>query len=464
MKLKARLIAGNLLATMMTLLLVGILVMNGIQQLSISSIEQQLIEQSELAEIYISQMHVFENDSSVDLSKETASGIISKLGLVLGNIRIYDENHSLLASSKDIGQDVLTENENKKILEAASKGNYAYIIKESRVYFASPVYVQDNTIAILEIVYPLAFFSDFTGKFVNILLIGAGLFAILVTFLIANIAERITKPINRLAAAAENYANRNFAPLETKGSDEIAQLYRSFNSMGAQLQEYIQRQKQFVSNVSHELRTPLTAIKGYSEYLMDEVRGHPDMEKAVYHLNNESRRLAKLVDEVLTLSRIDSGKENFQLGKLDLSAVVRETTEKMAFRAQKYGIKLASDIEPGILIWGDREKMIQVIVNLLDNAFKFSPASSVVEVKLRRDAKTALLSIADQGIGIPGNEAEKVFERFYRAENARNITGTGLGLSIVKYIIEEHKGTIRLEPGIEKGTVAHVRLPVFQQT
>jgi len=463
MKLKARLITGNLLATMLTLLLVGILVMEGIKQLSISSIEQQLIEQSKLAEIYISQMHIIKNDSSEDLSSETASGVISKLGLILGNIRIYDENYSLLASSKSNEKDSITEYENKKILEAASKGNYAYIIRDNRIYFASPVYVQENTIAILEIIYPLTFFRDFTGRFINILFIGAGLFTILITFLIANIAAKVTKPINKLAVAAENYANRNFVPLKIKGSDEIAQLYRSFNAMGAQLQDYIQRQKQFVSNVSHELRTPLTAIKGYSELLMDEVKGHPDMEKAVYHLNNESRRLAKLVDEVLTLSRIDSNKESFQFGRLNLSSIVKETIEKMSLRAQKYGIRIVSGIEPDIFIWGDREKLIQVIVNLLDNAFKFSPSPSTVEVKLHRDAKMALLSITDQGIGIPEKEAEKVFERFYRAENARNITGTGLGLPIVKYIVEEHKGSIELKPGIEKGTAAKVRLPVLQQ-
>ena len=104
--------------------------------------------------------------------------------------------------------------------------------------------------------------------------------------------------------------------------------------MGIQLQDYIQRQKQFVSNVSHELRTPLTAIKGYSEFLADEIGDRPDLKKAVFHLNNESDRLAKLVDEVLTLSRIETGREEFHLDKLNLSSLIKDTTEKLLLRAQ----------------------------------------------------------------------------------------------------------------------------------
>jgi signal transduction histidine kinase len=260
--------------------------------------------------------------------------------------------------------------------------------------------------------------------------------------------------------AASNYGNRNFTSVEIKGSDEITQLSESFNNMGIQLQEYIQRQKQFVANMSHELRTPLTAIKGYSEYLKDEVKDRPDLQKAVYHLNNESKRLTKLVEEVLTLSRIDSSSESFNYLRLNFSELIHETVEKMQLRAEKYRIKINSKLEPDIYILGDNEKLIQVIINLLDNAFKFSSVESKVEIILCKEGNMASLSITDEGIGIPKEASEKVFERFYRAQNAEGVPGTGLGLSIVKHIIDTHKGSIELTSGAERGTIVELKLPI----
>jgi len=273
------------------------------------------------------------------------------------------------------------------------------------------------------------------------------------------IASKLTKPINRLAEAANNYANRIFTPVEIKGSDEISLLSRSFNAMGIQLQDYIQRQKQFVSNVSHELRTPLTAIKGYSELLAGEIGDRPDLKKAVFHLKNESDRLAKLVDEVLTLSRLETGREEFHLDRLNLSDLIKDTTEKMLLRAQKYEIKIVSDIKPEVYVRGDQEKLVQVIVNLLDNAFKYSPPGATVTLSLYKEKDEAILTVVDQGIGIPEKDRSKVFDRFYRAENARGISGTGLGLSIVKHIVDAHSGSIELTEGVEGGTAAIVRIP-----
>jgi signal transduction histidine kinase len=305
----------------------------------------------------------------------------------------------------------------------------------------------------------MGFLERLISGVANILFIGTFIFAIFMIFISIYIAARLTKPINRLAATANNYANRVFTPVEIKGSDEIAQLSRSFNAMGAQLQEYIQRQSQFVSNVSHELRTPLTAIKGYSELLSDEVGDRPDLKKAVFHLKNESDRLAKLVDEVLTLSRIESGREEFHLERLNLSDLVNDMADKMLLRAQKYGIRIVTDIASGVYVKGDKEKLAQVIVNLLDNAFKYSSPRSNVWLKLYRETDEAILMVIDEGIGIPEKDRAKVFDRFYRAENSHSISGTGLGLSIVKHIVDAHNGTVKLAAGTQGGTIVILRLP-----
>ncbi len=461
MKLKKKLVLNYLAATVLALVFVGFAVIRGLEKLSITTMEQQLIDQSKLAEIYISQIHSLEGQEDPEnLNLETANMVISKLGLIIGNVNIYDKSLKLQAASKGKEQLTIEEGLNEKVLKAALETeNYAYIIRENKVYFASPITYEGSTIGILEIISPMSLIEKLITGVSKIVLIGAGAFTIIMTLLIVYIAGKMTKPINKLARAATKFAGRDFTPVEIKGSDEISQLSESFNNMGVQLQDYIQRQKQFVSNVSHELKTPLTAIKGYSEYLKDEVGDRQDLQKAIYHLNNEATRLGKLVDEVLTLSRMDNSSESFNFQEIDLSELVKDSVEKMQLRAEKYHIKTRSEIQENIYIKGDKEKLLQVFINLLDNAIKFSPPQSIVEVTLKKEDNKALLRIRDYGIGIPKEAASKIFERFYRAENAEGIVGTGLGLSIAKHIIDGHKGDIELNPLIEGGTEAIIKLP-----
>ncbi|NLN21040.1 MAG: cell wall metabolism sensor histidine kinase WalK, partial [Syntrophomonadaceae bacterium] len=239
-KLKEKLVLYYLSATFVIMFFVGFAVLNAIKSLSINTIEQQLIGQSDLAELYISQIHTLQNEGSGELSEETAQYVIGKLGLVFGNIRLYDNNLRLLATSKDteIG---ITDAENTEILSAAAKGDYAYLVRNSTAYFASPITFEGNTICILEFIYPMSLLESLISGVANILFIGAFIFAVLMTLISIYIASKLTKPINKLAAAANNYANRIFTPVEIKGSDEISLLSRSFNAMGIQLQDYIQR-------------------------------------------------------------------------------------------------------------------------------------------------------------------------------------------------------------------------------
>lgn len=459
--LKQKLITNYLILTYVTIFLVGFAVMYGIQRLSINTIEKQLVDQSSLAEIYISQIHILE-DGSDKINPDTANKIIGKLSLILGNVRIYDTDLNLLAFTKGQVESSINDIENNKILEAALQGNYAYKLKDSIIHFASPIEIGSDTIGLLEIIYRLNFLESLISGVTNILLVGAVLFTIIIALLGSFIADRLTRPINKLAKAAKSFAGRDFTPVEIKGSDEISQLSKSFNDMGTQLQDYIKRQKSFISNVSHELNTPLTAIKGYSELLKEEVTDRPDLQKAVYHLNNESVRLAKLVNEILTLSKIDTEKYSFNIELINFSDLIKDTIERMLLRSEKYGIKILSKIESDVLIKGDREKLMQVIVNLLDNAFKYSSPQSSIGVTSGKEDHMAFLIISDQGIGIPKEDTKKVFDRFYRAENAKGISGTGLGLSLVKHIIESHEGNVVIKGNQGKGTTVIVKLPLHE--
>ncbi|NLZ49269.1 MAG: sensor histidine kinase, partial [Clostridiales bacterium] len=145
---------------------------------------------------------------------------------------------------------------------------------------------------------------------------------------------------------------------------------------------------------------------------------------------------------------------------INLSELVKEAIEKMQLRAEKYQIETRSEIHYDLYIKGDKEKLMQVFINLLDNAIKFSPAKSIVEITLDQEKHKAFLRIRDHGIGIPEEEASKVFERFYRAKNAEGVVGTGLGLSIAKHIVEAHEGGIELKPAKYGGTEAVINLPL----
>ena len=177
--------------------------LNAIKGLCINTMEQQLIDLSSLAEFYISQIHALQNQGSGELSDETAQYVIGKLGLVFGNIRIYDRNLRLQAASKENTEINITDAENTEILSAAAKGNYAYLVRDSIAYFTSPIIFEDDTIGILEFIYPMSFLESLIMGVGNILLISGIIFAALMSLISIYIASRLTKPINKLAAAAK---------------------------------------------------------------------------------------------------------------------------------------------------------------------------------------------------------------------------------------------------------------------
>ncbi|WP_031517098.1 sensor histidine kinase [Desulfofalx alkaliphila] len=458
MNFSTRLIVYYLAATLLVMSLVGMAVLRGIEHYGMAAVEQDLMEQSRTAGVYVTQVLLLEGAASRGL-EETASRITNNLSAGNRSVRIYDANLNLLSASVDgVEQTAAVTEQMPRSLNHALAGDYAYLIRNNQVYFAAPIELQGKTIGVLEFVYPLNFLNQVLSATTGILLTGAVVFGILITLLSIYIARVMVKPIKQLVAATERFAHRDFYPVKSSRSDELGRLSRSFNEMGKELQDYIQRQRQFVSNVSHELRTPLTAIKGYAEYLTDEVKGRPDLEKAVYHLNNESARLARLVDQLLLLSRIDAEREELVFSQLNLTELIEETVGKMQMRANKHSVTLNTNLQPDVCILGNSEKLTQVVVNLLDNAIKFSAAQSQVEVNLYCKDKYIYFTVSDRGPGIPPEDLKKVFDRFYRAANARVVGGTGLGLAIAKEIIDKHKGHIEISNRQGGGTVTTVKL------
>lgn len=462
MKFVTRLILNYVVVTLVLMLIGGFVVLKSIQVSVMNSVEQQLIEQSRVAQGYIDQVPV--ENFKEELNAEDVRRIVGNLDMKFNQVGIFDKNSKLMGSSQKWEEEIvlLDKKSHSRILQEAQNGKYAYVIVKDKAFFAAPLEIGGQNKGVIEIVYPINFLNKILENVTATIILGAVIFIFLAIVISVYMVKRMFRPMNKLVEVAQNYAKHDFTPVSIQSDDEIGQLSKSFNDMGVELKDYIRRQKQFVSNVSHEIRTPLTAIKGYSEYLIDEVAGNEQLEKVVYYLNSETEKLAKMLNEMLLLSRIDAGRENIKFDNVNLTILLEDVTAKMIMRAEKYGVKLVKTLDKNIHISGETEKLMQVFINLIDNAIKFSPVESSIYIVLENDNKNAVVKIRDSGIGIPVEEVEKIFDRFYRASNAESIPGTGLGLAITKEIVEKHKGRITFRNCLEGGTEVKLVFPDFK--
>ncbi len=224
--------------------------------------------------------------------------------------------------------------------------------------------------------------------------------------------------------------------------------------------------KEFVANVSHELRTPLTNIHSYAETLVDNSGAlPPDTERNFLNvILSESERMAHIVQDLLTLSRFDSGKSELNLTRFSFGEVIEAMVNANLLEAQRHGHTLTTELEPGLpSILGDRERLTQVMMNIVSNSIKYTPDGGVIQVSAgRMEGDRVWLEVSDNGIGIPPADRDRIFERFYRVDKARSREsgGTGLGLSIAREIVDQHRGAIFIVDKPQPGLTLRVELPV----
>lgn len=230
-------------------------------------------------------------------------------------------------------------------------------------------------------------------------------------------------------------------------------------------QENLDRmRKEFVANVSHELRTPLTTIKSYAETLLSGALEEKDMAmKFLGVIDSEFDRMTRLVKDLLMLSRLDYDKAQWNMKEIDISKVVSDCVDKMDIAAKQKSQSITLGIMDDMpIIIGDKDRIEQVIINIISNSIKYTPENGKINVKLSKDGEYISIKVIDNGIGIPKEDTIRLFERFYRVDKARSrvLGGTGLGLSIAKQIVEAHKGSISLKSVYGEGTVVTIKLPL----
>ncbi len=362
-------------------------------------------------------------------------------------------------------------------LEAALNApvsNQSYILVavngQRQLVLLLPLVTPSGPVAVLVLNTPTAPLDASVATVRLILVLGIGVALALAALLVVPLVSVALRPLAVMEATSRRIAagalDQRLAEPPTR--DEIGRLARAFNHMVAQLEATIQRQKQFSADASHELRTPLTGISGGLEVLLlGADAGDPDAQRRLLRgMYAETARMQRLIDDLLTLARIDDGRLVMRPAPLPLAAFLREICEEAEHLAK--GQTMVCDIAAvsDLTITSDADRLKQVLLNIISNAVKFTPPGGTITLSAQVLApKEVALSVRDTGAGIPAEALPHVFDRFYRADAARarqgqGREGSGLGLAIVQALVTALGGSVTIQSAAGAGTTVSVRLPL----
>lgn len=277
-------------------------------------------------------------------------------------------------------------------------------------------------------------------------------------------ARRVLRPLDQLATAARQIEISSLnqrLPLRGAG-DELDDLAQTFNTTFAKLENAVEHMRQFTASISHELRTPLTALRGEAEVALLQTSSLEDCRRVLASQLEEFDKLSNMINQLLTLARAEAGEITLSMGSVDLSALARSLVEQMEPVAAWKQISLKTNAAPGVTLLADRNWLERALLNLLDNAVKYTPAGGSVVLTVEAENQYARFAVRDTGIGIPAEAVPHIFERFYRVGCSRSeqVDGAGLGLSLVKWIVDRHQGRIHVESTPGEGSCFTVWLPL----
>jgi heavy metal sensor kinase len=272
------------------------------------------------------------------------------------------------------------------------------------------------------------------------------------------------RPLQTAAAQAEEITAAQLdRRLPVRGAnDEMDQLSAAFNGVLSRLEATIGEMKQFTASIAHELRTPLTVLRGEAEIALMQGRGEEDYRRVLSSQLEEFDKLTRMINQTLTLARAESGEIRLARSQVDFSGLAAGLVQDMQAVAYARGVDLESEIEPGIHLSGDAGWLERMLLNLMDNAIKFTAPNGRVSVHVSRDKGYAVLRVSDNGCGIAAEALPHIFDRFYRSDQSRSRAdeGAGLGLTLVHWIVQQHQGAIEVESQTDRGSVFTIRLPL----
>ena len=458
-----RLIVTYLGIVIMTLLFISSYILAAISQYLYNERQVELLASANVIANVVSD-YVDEEQQSIapslerlNISETTRVIIVNRYAEVVYDTTSYSDVRGKILMKEEIvsalkGVDTVTTTENENIGSIVEGA--VTILSDSEVKGA--VYISETAQAT----------EDFIADISWILIVISAVVCLLVGVLSWVMADIIIGPIEKLTKFVSDFDLGHLDQrIEITGKDEISELGQTFNSMADRLSQMEDKRRLFVSNASHELKTPLSSIKLLSESILSmQTEEDSYISEFMTDINGEVDRLARIVDRLLTLTKLDAGTDALEVKLVSVNTLLERINRSLKPQADIKNIVMAVIDHEEVYAELDLSKMWQVVYNITDNAIKYTPAGGVVKTTLTSEGDFCRIEISDNGIGIPKDHLDKVFDRFYRVDKARSSEsgGTGLGLSIVKDMVELHKGKILVDSKEGEGTVFILLLPKKQ--
>ncbi|MFF5995283.1 ATP-binding protein [Lysinibacillus sp. KU-BSD001] len=318
---------------------------------------------------------------------------------------------------------------------------------------------------ILYLYYPLAKISELAKEEVFFLIACVVVFAVVIGYFVFKALRHIMRPLHELQQAVQQMSTGDYtARVSVTSKDEIGQLSKAFNDMAQAIQQEDEEKKTFLATVSHELRTPISYVKGYSESIQNGFIEGEQKEEAIRLIAREANRMERLTNELMQLVHVEE-EQAVEMYPIVLAETLRDAIQIIHVKAKEKQIDIMLEADEELIVEADEEKLKQILINLLENAIRYSDEKKTVRVEARAHEKMAVMKVIDKGIGIPQEDLPKITERFYRVNKARSRAdgGSGLGLSIVDKLVKQHQGTLHIESKVGEGTVVTVQIPLMEE-
>lgn len=461
--IRTRLVINFMLIIIITVLIFEVVLINSFKAYYYNNIENVLNNQIKFSIDYY--LRYF---SSSNLEDIVIDDIDIFWQYTSAQVQILDSDGKLLMDS--IGINVQDQNQFPDIIKAMNGERGTWIGKVD--YYDNPVMAvsssikyQDENIGIIRFITSLKETNDII-KSVSLLLIGMGLIVIFISGMVSIfLANSIVRPLQEVTKVAEKMAD---GQLKIRSNitldDEIGRLSNTLNYMAEELIKKEQIKNDFISSISHELRTPLTSIKGWAATLKSEEYGKNDIiSDGLDIIENESDRLTSMVEELLDFSRFVSGRIKLENDVFEIKNTIEIIGKQLTPRALNNRIEFNLNIDQDLgLMIGDENRIKQVLINLLDNAFKFTAEGGKVILNAYKENNFVVMEVKDNGVGISEEDLPRITEKFYKGKNSKS--HSGIGLSICDEIVKLHDGNMEIVSNINEGTMVRVRLPLREVT
>lgn len=453
--IRRRLVGSYLLLTIFTVILFETIILSAFMIYYKESIKQTLRDQASMFSSY------YEQEILEGRFEKEADQLLSQYNfLVSVHVQLIDDKGLILAESHPSHVKSVYQEEDVQQGLNGKFGSASHISNGEKVMSVTyPLQSNGEIAGAVRLTTSLApLYAVFMENSVMLILIGGIVIATaaLISFFLAG---SITKPISQMIEGAEQMASGEYSVRIPEGKkDELGRLAGTLNYMAGQVEEHERLKNEFIASISHDLRTPLTSITGWA-ITLHSIAEDPHNREGLDIIKNESERLSHLLLDLLDYSSLSSGRLSFNFERLDLVKVVQRVVQQLKQRADRQGIMFTMECsESAITVQADENRIIQLLINILDNALNFSLPEDSILVRLTSDEHNACIQITDTGAGIPEHQLATIKEKFIKGETGQS--GTGLGLAICEEIIRGHEGDLDIQSSPGKGTTVRISLPV----